>query len=177
MFICTGNQCRSPFAENYARSRWGQRLVADSCGLLDLPPTPAAPETVIAAREVGVDLTHHRSTPIEAVDLRDIDLVLGFEHQHVAAAVVDHGAALEKTYLLTELPALLGPGAGILTLAEASDRRGILKRHGTPIEDPIGRPLPVHRRTVGQIVENCDLIFDALLGSREQKERPRGRSL
>lgn len=132
LFVCTGNTCRSPLAEDAAR-----RILADldgvefsSAGLAALIGQPASNHAQFVAREAGGDLSAHRSRPIEDVDLDAIDLVLGMTRRHVDAlrAGVDG-----------ETPVVLG-------LAEAAGRNPSME-----IEDPFGGSLEDYERTAAQI--------------------------
>ncbi len=71
LFICTGNTCRSPMAEAYARAKLG--VEADSCGLAASVGEPASKNAIIVAKEQGLDLTNHRAKPltVEAVEAAD----------------------------------------------------------------------------------------------------------
>ncbi len=62
LFICTGNTCRSPMAEGYARTVLGQD--AASLGLAAVAGVPAAENAVAVAAENGIDLTGHRAAPL-----------------------------------------------------------------------------------------------------------------
>lgn len=170
MFICTGNQCRSPFAEHYVRARWSPQVTTASCGIMDLPPTPSPPETVAAAREIGVDLTSHRSRSIQHVELASRDLIVGFEALHVATAAVEFGAPVERCFLLSELPALLVPGdapaastKGTLQAAAEMRSRHTGARPAPSVDDPIGSGLHTHRRVLQEIAHHCNEIFERLL--------------
>ena len=78
-----------------------------SLGTLELGPVPALPEAVKLAESYGLDLSGHRAQNVARGHLEACDLVLGFERMHVAAAVVDGGARLERTFTLPELLKLL----------------------------------------------------------------------
>jgi protein-tyrosine-phosphatase len=83
LFVCTGNTCRSPFAEAVARCE-GQADV-ESAGLSayggDQPPEDA----IIVARELGYDLSAHRARPLTEEMLERSDVVVGMTAAHVAA--------------------------------------------------------------------------------------------
>lgn len=89
VFVCTGNICRSPYAEALAR-RAG--LPAVSVALRGDSGFPAHPAAVAAAREAGVDLSAHRSTAIEELRLGPGDLVVAMEPWQAAAAAGRGGA-------------------------------------------------------------------------------------
>jgi len=125
--------------------------------MLDLGPVPALPEAVTLAGELGLDLTSHRAQQLG--DLRDRDLVVGFERKHVMAAVVDAGAAVERTFTLSELVELLlglsaSPTDATERIAEAHATRppDFRNRPMTEIRDPLGLSAP-EQRAVAQAVE------------------------
>jgi protein-tyrosine-phosphatase len=84
LFVCTGNTCRSPFAEAVAR-REGQ-VDVESAGLSahagDQPPEDA----IAVARELGYELSSHRARPLTEEILKRSDVVVGMTAAHVAAA-------------------------------------------------------------------------------------------
>jgi protein-tyrosine-phosphatase len=90
LFICTGNTCRSPFAEAVAR-REGH-VDVESAGLSahagDEPPEDA----IVVAHELGYDLSSHRARPLTEEMLERADVVVGMTAAHVAA--VGGGARL-----------------------------------------------------------------------------------
>ena len=83
LFVCTGNTCRSPFAEAVAR-REGH-VDAESAGLSayagDRPPEDA----ILVGRELGYDLSSHRARPLTEEMLERAEVVVGMTAAHVAA--------------------------------------------------------------------------------------------
>jgi protein-tyrosine-phosphatase/peptidoglycan/xylan/chitin deacetylase (PgdA/CDA1 family) len=73
IFVCTGNICRSPYAELVAR-RMG--LEAISCGIDTTPALPADDTAIRVAAMRGIDLTEHRTSTWQSVTLFPGDLVL-----------------------------------------------------------------------------------------------------
>lgn len=109
VFVCTGNRFRSPLAAALLRHAAGDALVeVSSVGTLELDRVGSLPEAAEAAMRFGVDLSGHRTRSLATTSLRDADLVVGFERAHVVAAVVDGGAARDRTFTLPELTELLG---------------------------------------------------------------------
>jgi protein-tyrosine phosphatase len=174
LFVCTGNQCRSPLAAAITRSLTaGLPVEVSSAGTMALPPTPVPPETRLAASSLGYELGDHRSRPMTEVEPTSFDLVIGFELRHIATAVVDHETDRTKTFLLRQLvnslpqpvdgrPGNQGAVARVL-VADANERRG-----KTPpsladmIPDPIGRSSRTHMETARTIDELCRQLVGRL---------------
>ncbi|MDE5653406.1 MAG: low molecular weight phosphotyrosine protein phosphatase [Muribaculaceae bacterium] len=89
LFVCLGNICRSPAAEEVMRSQLAERgldkLVAlDSAGLYaghrgELPD----PRMRAHAQRRGYTLTH-RSRPVKTSDFEDFDLIVGMDHSNLS---------------------------------------------------------------------------------------------
>jgi protein-tyrosine-phosphatase len=127
---------------------------------------PALPEAVKLASKIGLDLASHRARQLAEVELSDSDLVLGFEQIHVSAAVVDGQAALGRTFTLPELVGLLQKlpegstdrrvdpvetARARVEQAHALRAASPQNRSAPEIDDPLGRPLSVQRRTAEEI--------------------------
>ena len=61
LFLCTGNSCRSQMAEGFLRHRAGDQFEVASAGT---HPSTLNSEAVEAMREVGIDISIHRSKGI-----------------------------------------------------------------------------------------------------------------
>ena len=147
-----------------------------SLGTLELGPVPPLPEAVEAARSFGLDLSSHRARSIVEVDLEPYDLVLGFERMHVAGAVVDARAHLQRTFTLPELVELLEANPAAPTEPEAIERARVRIREanaGRPtdyamravpeIADPLGKTQTTQRETAAKlrdlVVRLAGLLF------------------
>ena len=190
IFICTGNQARSVIAERYVkRATAGLPVTVESGGTLDIPAGPALQEAVIAGRNLGLELGDHQSRCLIGIDFSDADLVIGFEQHHVASAVVDGGAAADKTFLMAELVRLLKsvtpPSTGDV---EERARAAISSAHGVRVAtnsfvpgeeltDPAGRDSRFFDETAAAIARMCDeftrQLFPVDAQTEQEAESPR----
>jgi protein-tyrosine phosphatase len=136
LFVCSGNTCRSPMAEAIARRLLAQKLALPepelerkgisvlSAGSFAMPGARATPQAVEAVRELGVDLSHHRSKPltVELIHQADVIFTMGRSHAQAVTALVP--SATEK----------------VATLDPAGD-----------IEDPIGGDVRLYQHLAGQL--------------------------
>jgi arsenate reductase len=72
LFLCVANSARSQLAEGLARSMAPGRVKISSAGSV---PTRVRPQAIEALAEVGLDISHHRSTGIDEVE-RPVDAVI-----------------------------------------------------------------------------------------------------
>lgn len=96
LFICTGNTCRSPLAEAFCRQMLAERLqvppealdqrgfVVKSAGVAAFPGDEATPEASLVAREMGLDLSAHRSRPVNPELLASATDVIAMTSAHAA---------------------------------------------------------------------------------------------
>lgn len=141
LFVCHGNICRSPMAEVIAVARGdlvGLPVEARSAGILGIIDRPADPKAVAVCREVGLDLTHHRSQGLSDDLLRWADWVITMDPSQ-AAHVREHYEVRGDRILP------LGPFGGYAT-----------------IEDPIGGWTYTFRRCRRKIEASIDVLLRKL---------------
>jgi len=73
LILCTGNSARSQMAEGLLRHDGGGRFEVESAGV---EPSSVRPQAVEAMREVGVDISGHRSKSVEEFAGREFDYVI-----------------------------------------------------------------------------------------------------
>ena len=73
LFLCVANAARSQLAEGLARRLLGGRIVVASAGSR---PGGVHPMAIEVMREVGVDLSTHRSRSVDEVDRDGVELVI-----------------------------------------------------------------------------------------------------
>jgi arsenate reductase (thioredoxin) len=62
LILCTGNSARSQMAEGLLRHRAGERYEVFSAGT---QPSQVRPEAIAVMREVGIDISGHRSKSVD----------------------------------------------------------------------------------------------------------------
>ncbi|MEM7260528.1 MAG: low molecular weight protein-tyrosine-phosphatase [Planctomycetota bacterium] len=108
-FVCSGNICRSPYAEGLLRHRmadfpWAERVEVSSAGTLGIDDAPASSSTMTIAIERGVNLLSHRSQGVSEEWIARQDLVIGLDRNHIGELrdrFPDHHA---RIYLLGSFP-------------------------------------------------------------------------
>jgi protein-tyrosine phosphatase len=138
LFVCSGNTCRSPMAEAIARTLIANKLGVSeaeledrkgisvmSAGSFAMPGARATPQGVEALREMGIDLTRHRSRPlsVELIHQADWIFAMGRGHAQAVRALVP----------------------------SAADKVQSLKPDGGDVDDPIGSDVGVYKELAGQL--------------------------
>jgi protein-tyrosine phosphatase len=135
VFICHGNICRSPFAERIFAAAC-PHVATRSAGLAASGGDPAQPGALRVAREHGIDLAMHRSTPLDADLVGWADLIVGMEGHHVREVERRWPEGAGKTLILGDF------------LADAPHW----------IDDPWGQPDDVFRLTFERIATANDAL-------------------
>ena len=73
LILCTGNSARSQIAEGLLRQLAGKRFEVASAGI---SPSAVRPEAIEVMREIGIDISSHRSKPIDEVLGQEFDYVI-----------------------------------------------------------------------------------------------------
>ena len=80
LIVCTGNVARSQMAEGLLRHEAGDRFEVFSAGL---HPSYVRPHAIQVMKEIGIDISHHRSKSIDEFADMEMDYVI---------TVCDHAA-------------------------------------------------------------------------------------
>ena len=136
LYVCSGNTCRSPMAEALTRQMLAEKLkvseldlekkgiIVTSAGSFAMPGARATPQAVDAVRDVGADLSRHRSKPLSVELIHQADVIYTMGRSHAMAVMALVPSSAEKVSTL------------------APDRE---------IDDPIGSDLGVYRELVGEL--------------------------
>ena len=97
LFVCSGNTCRSPMAQGYLNSKNIKNMYALSCGFSPAG-YPAAENAVKVMREIGVDISSHKSRLISK-ELTRADKIFCMGESH-KSALISAGVGDEKISVL-----------------------------------------------------------------------------
>lgn len=150
LFVCTGNVCRSPLAEQLLRVRLGERfgnraqqVEVRSAGTGALVGQGMTDATKHLVRRFGGVAGEHRARQIAEPMVLQADVVLAMTRQHRSAVVRLHPAAVSKAFTLREVARLASlvnrrdlPDEGLDVRLRAlvpalAGRRGLV-----PVSDP-----------------------------------------
>jgi arsenate reductase len=73
LILCTGNSARSQMAEGLLRQAAGDRFEVESAGI---KPGQVRPEAIAVMKELGIDISGHRSKSVDEFAGRSFDYVL-----------------------------------------------------------------------------------------------------
>jgi protein-tyrosine phosphatase len=173
LFVCTGNRCRSPFAEVFFRqacpSDW---IEVTSVGTINYEGVEAPDEMIRAAKEFDVDLSSHRSRHIGNAKMKDPDLVLGMSLEHVASSV-DSGNDPARSFTLHEFLRLAGTED--FATSETEAREVVARAHQNRLEarsfspedeirDPMGGPASGYDVAAQTLDKACRELAGLLCG-------------
>lgn len=137
VFICTGNTCRSPMAEGLFKSMNGEQktgLEAISAGIFTNNGMPASENAVIAAKELGADISNHKSQMLNGGIVNNAKYLVCMTGAHYDQILLRFPNASDK--LFTLLP--------------------------NDIDDPFGGNIDDYRKCATQIKSAVESIIERL---------------
>jgi protein-tyrosine phosphatase len=197
LFVCTGNICRSPFAEVLTRhllvGRLGGRAAAafalSSAGVQAVVGAPMHAQTRRELAPWGLDglgAEHFTARQLRTAMIGEVDLVLGVNTRHRSAVIDREPGALATCFSLREFARLAaGVEPGVLpdepvsrahALVELVRSRRGLAPPASPeadrVPDPMGRPQEAHHEAATLIHEAVSAIVDVIAPRRVVAPRP-----
>ena len=107
LIVCTANIARSPLAAAMVDDLVGSGVQVSSAGTRARPDLPAAEESVALGKARGLDLTAHRSRPVERDLVAGADLVLTMSERQREVCSGLAPRAVAKTFTFRELARLI----------------------------------------------------------------------
>ncbi len=89
VFLCTANVCRSPmaeklFEEGLAKSGSKQNIKVFSAGISAMDGDKASDNSIVACKEVGIDLSEHRSAALTRATVENASAIFCMTESHRA---------------------------------------------------------------------------------------------
>jgi arsenate reductase len=91
LFLCVANSARSQMAEGLARAIFGDRVPVMSAGS---EPSTVNPYAIEVMRELGVDLSTHRSKSVQTIDPATVGTVITLCAEEVCPAFLGQARRL-----------------------------------------------------------------------------------
>jgi protein-tyrosine phosphatase len=191
LFVCSGNICRSPFAEVVTRHLLARRLhpreaecfSVGSAGVSAVVGADMDSRTRAELIRRGLhdeSRTRHVAQQVDRAAVAAADLVLTAEREHRALVVATHPAALRVTFSLLEFSRLLASAKldpfeqDAVLRARAAVAAAAMERGMAPpvtpeddsVPDPMGGPEDVRAQSYALIGSATRTVLDAILGER-----------
>lgn len=171
-FVCTGNICRSAFAEAYLRFLFNGAVTVHSGGTGVNQGLVPPEEIKILAAQQGLSLDEHMPRFIEGQDLKAHDIVLTATAAHRAQVLAEVPSLLNRVFTIKEFAQLL-PHIDVEEIwqADPSKRwRAIARRasqlrsrvnvpgNDLDIIDPFKKDMDAYIASTQEIMEALDVI-------------------
>src|ERR1700743_2938330 len=113
LILCTGNSARSQMAEGLLRHDAGERFDVESAGT---KPGIVRPEAIAAMKELGIDISGHRSKHVDEFAGQSFDYIITVCDNAKETCPVFFGAATRLHHSFDDPAALNGSEAERLAL-------------------------------------------------------------
>ena len=189
LFVCTGNICRSPIAEQVFRSLYAQPWVQfTSAGVHALVGRPMPEQAAAISSGLGADPSHHAATQLTPAIVADADLIVAMAREHRSEVVRMLPRANRYTFTLRELARLTEslatdfrpemidvseskPGQLRLLVPLVAGRRGLAEPAESPSDDdvidPFRRSQEIYDQSEDEIVDAIRRIYRVLESSNK----------
>lgn len=139
LFVCTGNTCRSPMAEYFAKNIFAKNNLSvqtTSAGIAANISSPASENAIAAMKNFGIDISNHKSQLISQKIIDENDFIFTMTNGH-------------KNFLSANF---LNAADKIFTLASFSDNPNY------DIIDPFGGDIEIYKKCAMEIFTLIEII-------------------
>jgi len=174
LVICTANQCRSPMAAailHRALTRRGVQAEIRSAGTSVVGSAPATHDAVVVMKAEGLDISTHRSRPLEPNDADRSDIIITMTRAQLRDVATQSPAAFSRVFTLKELARrarghgrVEGEDVGAWVTRLGAGRRTTDLLGDDPVddvEDPIGCPIEVYSAVARELTHAISSVVDA----------------
>jgi protein-tyrosine-phosphatase/predicted ATP-grasp superfamily ATP-dependent carboligase len=120
LFVCKGNICRSPFAEQYAKKVFPPGISLESCGYYPISGKPCPNEAIMAAQDYRINLSDHQSKIIHDEMVNRADIIFTFDMDNKIQVIKRYPEKKHSVFLLSDI--------------SPKDQKIIFDPHGKKIE-------------------------------------------
>jgi protein-tyrosine phosphatase len=174
LVVCTANQCRSPMAaalldRELARGRVPAQV--RSAGTNAVADVPATDDAILVMKADGLDISAHRSRPVEAGDLDRADVIITMTRAQLRELATRSPMAFPRLFTLKELArrAQDQPRDADEDLRAWITRLGAERRTTDllgddpvdDIEDPIGGPVEGYSAVARELADATSSVVNA----------------
>ena len=150
IFVCTGNTCRSAMAEWLAKKVVEEKnldIVVYSAGIFAVNGEHASYNSIAVMKEYDVDIVTHTATPIDEVNLEEMNLILCATYSHKIDIIQRYENLKDRVYTMKEYAGL--------------DENG----QDLDIKDPWGYNLNTFRVCAAEISFCVDKIIERIISN------------
>jgi L-threonylcarbamoyladenylate synthase len=145
LFVCTGNSCRSAMAEGLFKEmlKGKKTIEVISAGIGAIPGLSAARGAEVVMKEIGIDISSHRTRMLTLEMAEKADLILAMALLHKEYIEMTYPEFKEKVHLLTEYG-------------------NPQKPLSADIPDPVGRPLEAYEECLRVMREHLERVVNLI---------------
>jgi protein-tyrosine phosphatase len=174
LVVCTANQCRSPMAAAILHrelTRRGVQAQIRSAGTSVVGSAPATHDAIVVMKAEGLDISTHRSRPVEPNDIDRSDIIITMTRAQLRYVATKSPESFSRLFTLKELARRArehgrvdGEDLGAWIAQLGAGRRTTDLLGDDPVddvEDPIGCPIEVYSAVVRELAHAISSVVDA----------------
>ncbi|GGC67115.1 hypothetical protein IEU95_03580 [Hoyosella rhizosphaerae] len=167
LFVCTGNICRSPVAERYARF-WADthnaKIDSSSVGTHALVGHPIDELAAQALRELGGDPSDFEAKQLTPQLAAEADLILTMQQFHRDRVLAAAPTAMLRTFMLSEAAIIVEETEARTVKDMALARMRVPHARNSPgVADPFDQSIDTHRDIAAEIATKIATVLSALV--------------